>query len=91
MGTQLLFIDITISAELLLKQLRGHKVTRRERNKLKRTLNDITSLVPVTILMLLPVSNNLTVFSFLRLPSIFIYLHDIDLPKQKNIDGIAAT
>ncbi|KAM1870537.1 hypothetical protein ACFX1X_047041 [Malus domestica] len=56
MGTQLLFIDITISAELLLKQLRGHKVTRRERNKLKRTLNDITSLVPVTILMLLPVS-----------------------------------
>ncbi|KAM2016324.1 hypothetical protein ACFX16_046751 [Malus domestica] len=56
MGTQLLFIDITISAELLLKQLRGHKVTRRERNKLKGTLNDITSLVPVTILMLLPVS-----------------------------------
>ncbi|KAM0956715.1 hypothetical protein ACFX2I_024884 [Malus domestica] len=56
MGTQLLIIDITTSAELLLKQLRGHKVTRLERKKLKRTLNDITSLIPVTILMLLPVS-----------------------------------
>ncbi|XP_034207150.1 uncharacterized protein LOC117621000 isoform X1 [Prunus dulcis] len=56
MGTQLLFIDIMTAVELLLKQLRGDKVTRRERSKLKRTLNDITSLIPVTILMLLPVS-----------------------------------
>ncbi|XP_024177530.1 uncharacterized protein LOC112183395 isoform X1 [Rosa chinensis] len=56
MGTHLLFIDLMSALELLLKQLRGHKVSRRERNKLQRTLNDITSLVPVTILMLLPVS-----------------------------------
>ncbi|XP_068304057.1 uncharacterized protein [Pyrus communis] len=56
MGTQLLIIDLTTYAELLLKQLRGHKVTRLERKKLKRTLNDITSLIPITILMLLPVS-----------------------------------
>lgn len=60
MGTHLLFIDIMSALELLLKQLRGHKVSRRERKKLQRTLNDITSLIPVTILMLLPVSTNLT-------------------------------
>ncbi|KAK8678761.1 hypothetical protein V6N13_144246 [Hibiscus sabdariffa] len=56
LGTQLLFVDITASLELLAKQLRGQKVTAREKKKLKRTLNDIATLIPVTILMLLPVS-----------------------------------
>ncbi|KAA3489273.1 Mitochondrial distribution and morphology 38 [Gossypium australe] len=56
LGTQLLFVDITVSLELLAKQLCGQKVTAREKRKLKRTLNDIATLIPVTILMLLPVS-----------------------------------
>ncbi|KAE8699463.1 LETM1 and EF-hand domain-containing protein anon-60Da isoform 2 [Hibiscus syriacus] len=56
LGTQLLFVDLTVSLELLSKQLRGQKVTAREKRKLKRTLNDIATLIPVTILMLLPVS-----------------------------------
>ncbi|KAK6264116.1 hypothetical protein SCA6_019550 [Theobroma cacao] len=56
LGTQLLFIDITVSLELLLKRLRGQKVTARDKRKLQRTLNDIATLIPVTILMLLPVS-----------------------------------
>ncbi|KAK8581207.1 hypothetical protein V6N12_071442 [Hibiscus sabdariffa] len=55
LGTQLLFVDITASLELLAKQLRGQKVTAREKKKLKRTLNDIATLIPVTILMLLPI------------------------------------
>lgn len=57
LGTQLLFVDITVSLELLAKRLRGQKVTAREKRKLKRTLNDIATLIPVTILMLLPVSS----------------------------------
>ncbi|RVX11646.1 hypothetical protein CK203_015764 [Vitis vinifera] len=56
MGTQLLFIDIMASLELLLKQMRGRRVTERERKKLKQTVADIASLILVTILMLLPVS-----------------------------------
>lgn len=36
--------------------MRGHNITKRERKKLKRTLHDIATLIPVTILMLLPVS-----------------------------------
>ncbi|WCJ40823.1 LETM1-like protein [Euphorbia peplus] len=56
MGTQLLFEDIMNALELLMKQLKGHKVSRRERGKLKRTLNDIATLIPITILMLIPVS-----------------------------------
>ncbi|XP_048129549.1 uncharacterized protein LOC115737430 isoform X3 [Rhodamnia argentea] len=56
MGTQLLWIDITLSLELLLKQMRGHNITTRERKKVKRTLQDIATLIPVTILMLIPVS-----------------------------------
>lgn len=56
MGTQLLFIDIMVSVQLLRKQLHGQKITAREMKKLKRTLNDLATLVPITILMLLPVS-----------------------------------
>ncbi|KAL3528717.1 hypothetical protein ACH5RR_008039 [Cinchona calisaya] len=56
MGTQLLFIDILDIVRLLKKQLRGCKVTEREKKKIKRTLADFATLVPVIILMLLPVS-----------------------------------
>ncbi|KAI5602655.1 hypothetical protein BDE02_01G169100 [Populus trichocarpa] len=56
MGTQLLVVDFSCALKLLLKQFHGHEVTIRERKKLKRTLNDIITLIPVTILMLLPVS-----------------------------------
>lgn len=56
MGTQLLCVDVVIALELLSKQLRGYKMEKRERFKLKRTLSDIGSLIPITILMLLPVS-----------------------------------
>ncbi|CAL5361323.1 unnamed protein product [Camellia sinensis] len=56
MGSQLLFIDILDTMGLLMKKLRGNKVTKRERTKIERTLADIASLIPITILMLLPVS-----------------------------------
>ncbi|KAF5932055.1 hypothetical protein HYC85_028226 [Camellia sinensis] len=52
----LLFIDILDTMGLLMKKLRGNKVTKRERRKIERTLADIASLIPITILMLLPVS-----------------------------------
>lgn len=69
MGTQLLFADILISADLLFKQLRGHKASRRERMNLKRTLHDIANLIPITVLMLLPVS---TFFTLPPLPQRFV-------------------
>nr|XP_043623924.1 uncharacterized protein LOC122595596 [Erigeron canadensis] len=56
MGTQLLFIDVRDISRLLVKQLCGNKLTSRERGKINRTLNDIATLVPITILMLIPVS-----------------------------------
>nr|GMC78189.1 LETM1 and EF-hand domain-containing protein [Ipomoea batatas] len=55
MGTQLLFIDISDAFGLLVKQLKGHLLTKRERKKMKQTLIDIATLVPVTILMLIPI------------------------------------
>ncbi|KAI7983124.1 Mitochondrial proton/calcium exchanger protein [Camellia lanceoleosa] len=54
MGSHLLFIDILDTMGLLMKKLRGNKVTKRERRKIERTLADIASLIPITILMLLP-------------------------------------
>ncbi|PSS07411.1 LETM1 and EF-hand domain-containing protein [Actinidia chinensis var. chinensis] len=56
MGTRLLFVDILDAVGLLRKQLCHHKVTKRERKKIERTLADIASLDPITILMFLPVS-----------------------------------
>ncbi|XP_027125768.2 uncharacterized protein [Coffea arabica] len=56
MGTQLLFIDMLDVVGLLKKQLRGCKMTEREKKKIKKTLVDFATLVPVIILMLLPVS-----------------------------------
>ena len=75
MGTQLLFTDIRVAAELLVNKLCGYQVAERERKKLKRTLNDISSLIPVTILMLLPVSTYWITFSFFYL---FIYFFITD-------------
>ncbi|KAL0441501.1 UNVERIFIED_CONTAM: hypothetical protein Sradi_0089000 [Sesamum radiatum] len=40
----------------MVKKLCGDKVTKRETRKMRRTLSDIATLIPITILMLLPVS-----------------------------------
>ena len=36
MGTQLLFTDIRVAAELLVNQLRGYQAAERERKKVKK-------------------------------------------------------
>ncbi|KAJ8773445.1 hypothetical protein K2173_004275 [Erythroxylum novogranatense] len=56
MGTQLLIVDIMDAVELLLRPLRGNKTSARERTKLKRILTDIATLIPVTIIMIIPLS-----------------------------------
>lgn len=56
MGTQLLCVDVLVSLKLFMKQLLGKKVTEREKKKIDKTLADIATLIPVTILMLIPVS-----------------------------------
>ncbi|KAI3671584.1 hypothetical protein L1987_87323 [Smallanthus sonchifolius] len=56
MGTRLLFIDVADLIGLLVKQLRGKKITSREKRKIKRTLCDIVTLVPISILMIIPMS-----------------------------------
>ncbi|KAL7099941.1 hypothetical protein ACP275_09G118200 [Erythranthe tilingii] len=56
MGTQLLFVDTSETVRFIVKKMWGHNVTERERKKMERTLADIATLIPVTILMLLPVS-----------------------------------
>ncbi|KAL8465948.1 hypothetical protein ACS0TY_035160 [Phlomoides rotata] len=56
MGTQLLFVDISDFVRFLGKKCCGHKITEREGRKMQTTLCDLATLIPVTILMLLPVS-----------------------------------
>ncbi|KAJ1388758.1 LETM1-like [Sesbania bispinosa] len=56
MGTLLLFIDIMVALELLVRQAHGCKASRSQKKRLERTMTDIIVLIPVTILMLLPVT-----------------------------------
>ncbi|CAJ1951111.1 unnamed protein product [Sphenostylis stenocarpa] len=56
MGTVLLFIDIAVALELLVRQVHGYKASGSQRKRLNRTITDIIVLIPVTILMLLPVT-----------------------------------
>ncbi|CAN1215785.1 Mitochondrial distribution and morphology protein 38 [Linum perenne] len=56
MGTQLLVDDIMGALDLIGKQFRGQKISKREKKRLERTMKDVASLVPITILMLIPVS-----------------------------------
>ncbi|XP_042049481.1 uncharacterized protein LOC121795100 [Salvia splendens] len=56
MGTQLLFVDVSEALRFAVKKLCGRKATKRERRKMNQTLSDLATLIPVTILMLLPVS-----------------------------------
>lgn len=56
MGTLLLFIDVAVASELLVKQAQGRKASRSQKIRLERTMNDIIVLIPVTVLMLIPVS-----------------------------------
>ncbi|KAH1202959.1 Phospholipid-transporting ATPase 2 [Glycine max] len=56
MGIVLLFIDIMIALEILVRQVHGCKASGSQRKRLNRTMTDIIVLIPVTILMLIPVS-----------------------------------
>ncbi|KAL0341994.1 UNVERIFIED_CONTAM: hypothetical protein Scaly_1862000 [Sesamum calycinum] len=49
-------VDISDTLRFMVKKLCGDKVTKRETRKMRRTLSDIATLIPITILMLLPVS-----------------------------------
>ncbi|KAL4285931.1 hypothetical protein AHAS_Ahas19G0035500 [Arachis hypogaea] len=56
MGTRLLFMDIKVALQLLAMQAHGFKASRSQRKRLERTLTDVIVLIPMTILMLLPVT-----------------------------------
>jgi LETM1 and EF-hand domain-containing protein 1 len=53
-GGRLLWADIKISSRLLYKIAKGKKLTRRERQQLKRTTADIFRLVPFAVILIVP-------------------------------------
>ncbi|KAG6445263.1 hypothetical protein O3G_MSEX003830 [Manduca sexta] len=53
-GFRLLFIEIRISASLLIKILRGHTLTRREHRLLVTTVGDLFRMVPFIIFIVVP-------------------------------------
>ncbi|RZC90486.1 hypothetical protein C5167_029619 [Papaver somniferum] len=56
-GTQLLFMDISMSFGLLFKCIySGHNLTELQTKKLSQTIADFGAVIPITILMLIPVS-----------------------------------
>ncbi|GMI84784.1 hypothetical protein like AT3G11560 [Hibiscus trionum] len=55
-GTQLLAIDVAAATELLRRALIGDELAEKEKKALRRTLTDLASVIPISILMLLPVT-----------------------------------
>ncbi|KAI9011346.1 LETM1-like protein-domain-containing protein [Gaertneriomyces semiglobifer] len=53
-GTKLLGTEISISWRLLMKLLKGQRLSRRELRQLKRTTSDLVRLVPFVIILLIP-------------------------------------
>lgn len=53
-GTRLLGKEIRISTRLLVRLLRGNKLTRREHRQMKRTTNDLLRLIPFSVFVLIP-------------------------------------
>jgi LETM1-like protein len=53
-GTKLLWIDIKLTTGVLYRVLKGHGMTRRERNQLMRTSMDLFRLVPFAIIVIVP-------------------------------------
>lgn len=58
-GTQLLATDSAAAVELLRRSLIGDELTEKEKKALRRTMTDLASVIPIGILMLLPVSQNI--------------------------------
>ncbi|XP_039028288.1 uncharacterized protein LOC120162181 [Hibiscus syriacus] len=55
-GTQLLAIDVAAATELLRRALIGDELAEKEKRALRRTLTDLASVIPISVLMLLPVT-----------------------------------
>jgi len=53
-GTRLLGKEVKISTRLLLRLMRGNRLTRREHRQLKRTTNDLLRLIPFSVFVLVP-------------------------------------
>ncbi|XP_039031096.1 uncharacterized protein LOC120165705 isoform X2 [Hibiscus syriacus] len=55
-GTQLLAIDVAAATEFLRRSLIGDELAEKEKKALRRTLTDLASVIPISVLMLLPVT-----------------------------------
>eukprot|EP01122_Echinamoeba_exundans_P010813 TRINITY_DN4118_c0_g1_i1.p1 TRINITY_DN4118_c0_g1~~TRINITY_DN4118_c0_g1_i1.p1 ORF type:complete len:719 (-),score=229.54 TRINITY_DN4118_c0_g1_i1:386-2542(-) len=66
MGTKLLWLNIRLSTKIAFRVLRGHKMSRRERRLLVRTMSDLFRLVPFSVFVIVPFME-LTLPIFLKL------------------------
>lgn len=69
-GTQLLAIDTGAALGLLRRVLIGDELTEKEKHALRRTLTDLASVVPIGVLMLLPVSDEIFSSNYLEQPQV---------------------
>jgi LETM1 and EF-hand domain-containing protein 1 len=53
-STKLLGVEVRISTKLVLKLMRGNRLSRREQRQLQRTGGDLVRVVPVLIILLIP-------------------------------------
>jgi LETM1 and EF-hand domain-containing protein 1 len=69
MGTKLLWSDIKTATQILKRIAQGHGMTRRERNQLIRTTQDILRLVPFAFFVIVPFMEFLLPFALRLFPN----------------------
>ncbi|KAI3641359.1 hypothetical protein MIR68_000489 [Amoeboaphelidium protococcarum] len=86
-GTKLLAKEMKISTLLLMKQSRGHKLSRREHRQLLRTSRDMVKLIPFSIFVLVPFTELLLPFVLRIFPNMLpsTYEHDKGGVKDEGI------
>jgi hypothetical protein len=67
-GTKILFRDLEYASDLILKAVQGYTLKPREVNAIRRTGKDLLTLIPFTIILIIPLSpvGHVLVFSFIQ-------------------------
>lgn len=67
-GTKILFSDLEYASDLILKAVQGYTLKPREVNAIRRTGKDLLTLIPFTIILIIPLSpvGHVLVFSFIQ-------------------------
>jgi LETM1 and EF-hand domain-containing protein 1 len=90
-GTKLLATEVKISTRLALKMAAGYELTRRERQQLKRTVQDLGRLVPFSVFVIVPFAELLLPVALRLFPNLLPSTYEGQTSKDKKAQALRST